>query len=260
MKLISFNVNGIRSAMNKGFVDWLKEENPDVIGLQEIKAQEKDVDPTIFRDLGYELYWYPAVKKGYSGVAIFSKITPKSIKYGMGLNKYDDEGRIIQADFEGFSFISSYFPSGTTGDARQGFKYEFLDDIFGYMQDLRRDNSTIILSGDYNICHKAIDIHNPISNKNSSGFLPEERAWMDKFTDSGFIDTFRLFNSNPHQYTWWSFRANSRAKNLGWRIDYHMATKELQNRLKSAVILPNIKYSDHCPIVLEIEQEIINTN
>lgn len=253
MKLISYNVNGIRSAINKGFVDWLRQENPDIIGLQEIKAQEKDIDATIFQDLGYQMYWYPAVKKGYSGVAILSKIKPTSIKYGMGLNKYDDEGRMIQADFEDFSFISSYFPSGTTGDERQQFKYEFLDDVFGYIQDLKRENTGLILSGDYNICHKPIDIHNPVSNKNSSGFLPEERAWMDKFTENGFIDTFRYFNSNPHQYSWWSFRANSRAKNLGWRIDYHMATKELQNRLKSAVILPEVKHSDHCPIVLEIE-------
>lgn len=253
MKLISYNVNGIRSAMNKGFVDWLKEENPDIIGLQEIKAQEKDVDSSIFQDLGYELYWSPAIKKGYSGVAIFSKVKPKSVKYGMGLNKYDDEGRLIQAEFDGFSFISSYFPSGTTGDERQGFKYEFLDDIYGYLQDIRRENSKLIVSGDYNICHKPIDIHNPISNKNSSGFLPEERAWMDKFTESGFIDSFRHFNPNPQHYTWWSYRANSRAKNLGWRIDYHMVTNELQNRLKSAVILPNIVHSDHCPIVLELE-------
>jgi exodeoxyribonuclease III len=253
MKIISYNVNGIRSAINKGFVDWLKEENPDIIGLQEIKAQEKDINPNIFEDLGYELYWFPAVKKGYSGVAIFSKIKPKAIKYGMGLSKYDDEGRMLQADFEDFSFISSYFPSGTTGDIRQDFKYEFLDDVFGYMQDLRQEKPRLILSGDYNICHKPIDIHNPVSNKNSSGFLPEERAWMDKFTGSGFVDTFRHFNPDPHQYTWWSFRANSRAKNLGWRIDYHMATKELQNKLKSAVILPDVRHSDHCPIVLELE-------
>ncbi|GAA0877423.1 exodeoxyribonuclease III [Algoriphagus jejuensis] len=253
MKLISYNVNGIRSAINKGFVDWLMLENPDIIGLQEIKAQEKDIDASRFRDMGYELYFNPAVKKGYSGVAIFTKIKPKSIKFGMGLNKYDDEGRMIQADFDGFSFNSSYFPSGTTGDIRQRFKYEFLDDIYGYFQDLRRENPQLILSGDYNICHKPIDIHNPISNKNTSGFLPDERAWMDKFTDSGFIDTFRHFNSRPHQYSWWSYRANSRSKNLGWRIDYHMATIALENRLKSAVILPDIIHSDHCPIMLEIE-------
>ena len=252
MKLISYNVNGIRSALNKGFAEWLRVENPDVIGLQEIKASEQDLDASIFRDLGYELYWYPAVKKGYSGVGIFTKVKPKSIKYGMGLDKYDDEGRVLQVNFEDFSFISAYFPSGTTGDDRQRFKYEFLDDVFGYIQELKKEFPNLILSGDYNICHKPIDIHNPISNKNSSGFLPEERAWMDKFTESGFIDSFRHFNPIPHQYTWWSYRANSRSKNLGWRIDYHMVTNDLQNRLKSAVILPHIIHSDHCPISLEL--------
>ncbi|MBB6326498.1 exodeoxyribonuclease-3 [Algoriphagus iocasae] len=254
MKIISYNVNGIRAALNKGFLQWLEQENPDVIGLQEVKALEDQIDTAIFKDLGYEVYWYPAVKKGYSGVAILSKITPKSVHHGMGLNKYDDEGRLLELEFENFSFLSAYFPSGTTGDIRQSFKYEFLDDIFGYMQDLRRSKPNLILSGDYNICHKAIDIHNPISNKNSSGFLPEERAWMDKFTESGFIDSFRHFNPEPHQYTWWSYRANARAKNLGWRIDYHMATKEMQNRLKNAVIMPEAYHSDHCPITLEITE------
>ena len=252
MKLISYNVNGIRAAMNKGFVDWLAEESPDVLGLQEIKALESDVDFRIFHDLGYQVYWYPAVKKGYSGVAILSKVAPKAVHYGMGFSAYDDEGRMIRADFEGFSFISAYFPSGTTGDIRQDFKYKFLDDVYGFMQDLRKENSGLILSGDYNICHKAIDIHNPISNKNTSGFLPEERAWMDSFVDLGFIDTFRAFNESPGQYSWWSYRANSREKNLGWRIDYQMASKELQNKLKSAVILPVVVHSDHCPVVLEL--------
>lgn len=252
MKIASYNVNGIRSAMNKGFVDWLRIENPDIIGLQEIKAQEKDIDSSIFIDLGYNLYWHSAVKKGYSGVAIFSKIKPISVKAGMGMDKYDDEGRVLQADFEGFSFISSYFPSGTTGDIRQQFKYEFLDDMLGYTQELKKDHPSFILSGDYNICHKPIDIHNPVSNKNSSGFLPEERAWMDKFIENGFIDTFRYFNPNPHHYSWWSFRANARAKNLGWRIDYHMASTQMKSRLKSAMILPSVIHSDHCPIILEI--------
>jgi exodeoxyribonuclease-3 len=252
VKIISYNVNGIRAAMNKGFIDWLVSENPDIIGLQEVKADLSQINPAIFEDLGYEIYWYPAVKKGYSGVAILTKIKPKSIKYGMGFSKYDDEGRMLQANFEDFSFISAYFPSGTTGDVRQGFKYEFLDDVSRYMQDLRKENPKLILSGDYNICHKAIDIHNPVSNKKSSGFLPEERAWMDKFTESGFIDSFRYFNPDPHHYTWWSYRAGSRSKNLGWRIDYHMVTNELQDKLKSSVILPNATHSDHCPIVLEL--------
>ncbi|MEP1954032.1 MAG: exodeoxyribonuclease III, partial [Algoriphagus sp.] len=222
MKIVSYNVNGIRAAMNRGFIDWLKQVEPDIIGLQEVKANLDQIDATIFEDLGYEIYWYPALKKGYSGVAILTKIKPKSVKYGMELSKYDDEGRILQADFENFSFLTAYFPSGTTGDIRQTFKYEFLDDIYGYVQDLRMTNPNFIVSGDYNICHKAIDIHNPKSNKNTSGFLPEERAWMDKFTESGFVDTFRKFNDQPDNYTWWSYRANSRAKNLGWRIDYHM--------------------------------------
>lgn len=252
MKIVSYNVNGIRAAMNKGFVGWLKAVNPEVIGLQEVKADENQIDQSIFKDLGYEIYWYPAQKKGYSGVAILSKVTPKSVTHGMGLNKYDDEGRLLELEFDNFSFLSAYFPSGTTGDIRQSFKYEFLDDIYGYMQDLKKTKPNLILSGDYNICHKAIDIHNPISNKNSSGFLPEERAWMDKFTESGFTDTFRHFNSDPHHYTWWSYRANARVKNLGWRIDYHMATTEMNDRLKSSVILPEAKHSDHCPILLEI--------
>ncbi len=252
MKLISYNVNGIRAALNKDFLGWLAKESPDVLGLQEIKALESDVDFSVFQDLGYHVYWYPAVKKGYSGVAILSKVPPKAVHYGMGVDAYDDEGRMIRADFDGFSFISAYFPSGTTGDVRQDFKYAFLDDVYGFMQDLKKDHPGLILSGDYNICHKAIDIHNPVSNKNTSGFLPEERAWMDKFVELGFIDTFRAFNAEAGHYSWWSYRANSREKNLGWRIDYHMASKELQNKLKSAVILPDVVHSDHCPVVLEL--------
>jgi len=252
MKLISYNVNGIRAAITKGFVDWLAQESPDVIGLQEIKALESDVDWGRIEDLGYARYCFPAVNKGYSGVAILSKVAPKAVHYGMGVPAYDDEGRMLRADFEGFSFISAYFPSGTTGDVRQDFKYDFLDDVYGFMQDLKKQDAGLILSGDYNICHKAIDIHNPIANKNTSGFLPEERAWMDKLVDSGFIDTFREFHPGPHHYSWWSYRANARAKNLGWRIDYHMASKELQNKLKRAVILPDVIHSDHCPVLLEL--------
>lgn len=252
MKIISYNVNGIRAAMKKGFAEWLGKENPDIIGIQEIKAHEDQVECSVFEDLGYHLYWFPAEKKGYSGVAIFSKIKPKKVHYGMGLDRYDAEGRVLQADYDDFSFISAYFPSGTTGDVRQDFKYAFLDDIHGYMQDLQKQYPEVILSGDYNICHKAIDIHNPVSNKNTSGFLPDERAWMDKFTESGFVDTFRHFHQEPHQYTWWSYRANARMKNLGWRIDYHMASEMMRPRLRNAGILPDIKHSDHCPIYLEI--------
>lgn len=239
--------------MNKGFIDWLKDENPDIIGLQEVKANIDQIDKTVFEDLGYNVYWYPAIKKGYSGVAILTKIEPKNVVYGMDFGKYDDEGRALQLDFEDFSFLTAYFPSGTTGDIRQSFKYDFLDDMYGYLQDLRKTTPNLIVSGDYNICHKAIDIHNPKSNKNTSGFLPEERAWMDKITEAGFIDSFREFNDQPHNYSWWSYRANSRVKNLGWRIDYHMVTNPMKDRLKNASILSEIKHSDHCPVKLEID-------
>ncbi|RPA67654.1 exodeoxyribonuclease III [Cyclobacteriaceae bacterium YHN15] len=255
MKIVSYNINGIRAALNKGFADWLKETDPDIIGLQEVKAMENQIDKSIFEDMGYHIYWFPAVKKGYSGVAIFSKEKPKNVTYGMDYPVYDDEGRMIRADYEGFSFISAYFPSGTTGDIRQDFKYQFLDDIYGYSMDLMEKFPNLIMSGDYNICHKPIDIHNPISNKNSSGFLPEERAWMDKFTESGFVDSFRLYNKDPHHYTWWSYRAGSRAKNLGWRIDYHMTTGPMKELVKNSVILPDVHHSDHCPILIEIDNK-----
>ena len=253
MKIISYNVNGIRAALKKGFAEWLSEESPDIIGLQEVKALESQVETDIFKDLGYSVYWYPAEKKGYSGVAILTKIPAKSVIYGIGHERFDSEGRVLQTNFEDFSFVSAYFPSGSSGDIRQDFKYEFLDEIFPYTQTLKKDFPNLIISGDYNICHKAIDIHNPISNKNSSGFLPEERAWMDKFTESGFSDSFRQFNEDPHNYTWWSYRAGARSKNLGWRIDYHMTTNEMKDKIKSSVILPDVVHSDHCPISIELK-------
>jgi exodeoxyribonuclease III len=253
MKVISYNVNGIRSAINKGFTDWLKAANPDVLCLQEIKAEENQIDCSAFKDLGYHCYFYPAVKKGYSGVAILSKARPDHVEYGCKIPKYDDEGRMIRADYGDISVMSLYMPSGSSGEDRQAFKMVWLDDFFHFAQDLVKEKNKIIISGDYNICHKPIDIHNPVSNKNSSGFLPEERDWMDKFVQSGFIDTFRYFNQEPHNYSWWSFRARAREKNLGWRIDYNMASIELSSRLKRASILPEAKHSDHCPVLVEIE-------
>lgn len=251
-KFVSYNVNGIRAAINKGFIDWLTSIDPDVIGLQEVKCLDNQIDMAIFTDLGYHVYWHSAVKKGYSGVAILSKIEPNHVEYGMGLSCYDDEGRMLRADYDNLSFVSAYFPSGTTGDIRQSFKYKFLDDFYGYTQDLKNTLPSLIVSGDYNICHRAIDIHNPVSNKNSSGFLPEERAWMEKFITTGFDDSFRLFNQKPHHYTWWSYRANARNNNKGWRIDYHMSTESLQEQIKRSIILPEAKHSDHCPILLEL--------
>lgn len=252
-KIITYNVNGIRAAINKGFVDWVKNTKPDILCLQEIKANPEQFDVSVFEKLGFKHYWYPAEKKGYSGVAILSKDEPDTVKYGCGIDKYDNEGRIIQADFGDTSIISVYMPSGSSGDERQDFKMQWLEDFDNYISKLKKSRKKLIISGDYNICHKAIDIHNPVSNKNSSGFLPEEREWMEQFVNSGFIDSFRFFNQDPHHYTWWSYRANARAKNLGWRIDYHMASKSIMENLERSVILPEAKHSDHCPVLLEVK-------
>jgi exodeoxyribonuclease-3 len=252
MRIFSYNVNGIRSALNKGMYSWLKVESPDILCLQEMKAHPDQIDEGLFTDLGYRIYWHPAAKRGYSGVAILSKIEPDFVEVGSGMDDYDQEGRILRADYADFSIMSLYIPSGSSGDDRQTFKMKFLNDFLPYIEEVRNRKPNLIVSGDFNICHKPIDIHNPVSNKNSSGFLPEEREWVTKFLEKGFIDTFRFFNDQPHQYTWWSFRFNARTRNLGWRIDYHMATTEMRKRLIDARIFPDIIHSDHCPILLEI--------
>jgi len=253
MRIITYNVNGIRAAMNKDLVGWLKAANPDVLCLQETKATPDQADVKAFEDLGYHLYWYSAQKKGYSGVAIFSKLKPKHVEYGCGIEKYDFEGRIIRLDFDQCSVMSVYHPSGSSGDDRQAFKMQWLADFQLYINDLKAKIPNLILCGDYNICHKPIDIHNPKSNANTSGFLPEEREWMEQFIQSGFIDSFRYFNQEPHQYSWWSYRAGSRGKNLGWRIDYNLVANHMDKHLKRAVILPDAMHSDHCPVMVEME-------
>ncbi|MEQ9440729.1 MAG: exodeoxyribonuclease III [Cyclobacteriaceae bacterium] len=253
MKIISYNVNGIRAAIRKGFLGWLREENPDIICLQETKASPEQVPVSEIEALGYQTFWEGAtVRKGYSGVAIFTKPTPRQVVNGMGTERYDQEGRVLRADYDDFSLMSVYMPSGTTGDIRQQFKMHWLSDFRTYIDELKKEKKRLIISGDYNICHRPIDIHDPVRNKNSSGFLPEEREWVSEFIDTGFIDTFRYFNESLHEYTWWSYRARSREKNLGWRIDYHMASASLQERLQGASILSEVNHSDHCPIVLEI--------
>lgn len=253
MKIVTYNVNGIRAAMGKGLIDWIKQTDPDVLCLQEVKATPEQVGVFELEELGYHHFWYPAQKKGYSGVAIFTKIKPKNVVYGCGIAEYDFEGRVIRADFDDFSVMSVYHPSGSSGDERQAFKMKWLSDYTNYINEVKKTQPNLILSGDFNICHKAIDIHNPKSNANTSGFLPEEREWMEQFINTGFIDTFRHFNQDPHQYSWWSYRAGSRDKNLGWRIDYNLASAGLASRLKRSVILPEAKHSDHCPVLLEIE-------
>jgi len=252
-KIITYNVNGIRAAVQKGFLNWLSLTKPDVLCIQETKAQPDQIPVFDFLEMGYHAYIYSAKKKGYSGVAILSKTEPDQVVYGMGIEKYDHEGRMIRADFGDVSVISVYHPSGTSGEHRQAYKMEWLDDFMNYILDLKKSRPNLILSGDFNICHRPIDIHDPIGNAKSSGFLPEERAWLSGFLESGFIDTFRYFNQEPNNYTWWSFRMNARARNLGWRIDYNMVSQSLEKRLKRALILPQAKHSDHCPAVLEID-------
>lgn len=254
MKIISYNVNGIRAAATKGFLAWLKALNPDMVCLQEVKALPSQITDMIavIEELGYHHYWFPAEKKGYSGVAILTKIKPLHVAYGCGEEWIDQEGRVLRADFDTFSLMSLYMPSGSSGEERQAKKYEFMRFFDPYITQLREEFPHLIISGDYNICHTAMDIHNPKSNAKSSGFLPEEREWMELFLNNGFIDTFRHLNKDPHHYTWWSYRANARTKNLGWRIDYHLATKPMLERIHEVHILPDAIHSDHCPILLEL--------
>lgn len=253
MKIISYNVNGIRAAMKKDFIKWLTAANPDVLCLQEIKANEDQIDTDAFAKAGYpHQYYYSAQKKGYSGTAIISKTAPDHVEYGTGIATMDFEGRNIRADFGDLSIMSMYLPSGTN-DARLSFKFEYMDLFLEYSKALRKERPNLLICGDYNICHKAIDIHDPIRLKNTSGFLPEERAWMDRFVESGFVDTFRMFNKAPDQYTWWSYRGGSRARNKGWRLDYHMVDMGLKGRVKRSVILSEAVHSDHCPVLIEID-------
>jgi exodeoxyribonuclease-3 len=253
MKIISYNVNGIRAAMKKGLINWLENESPDIVCFQEIKALEDQIDTKEFEKIGYKYnYWFSAQKKGYSGVAIISKHKPKNVEFGTGIDYMDFEGRNIRLDFDDFSVMSLYLPSGTNM-SRLEFKLKYMDEFLNYIKLLSRKINNLIIAGDYNICHKAIDIHDPVRNKNVSGFLPIERQWIQNFIDFGFIDSFRVFNKDPHNYSWWTYRANARANNKGWRIDYIMASKNLHKKMTSGKILKNIIHSDHCPISMTLK-------
>lgn len=253
MKIISYNVNGIRAAIKKDFIGWLKVANPDVICLQEIKANKEQLDLTLFEDAGYNYhYWHSAQKKGYSGVAVLCKKEPNHIEFQTGIELADFEGRVLRVDFDSVSVISLYLPSGTNS-LRLDTKFQFMDDFQDYITELKNTIPNLIICGDYNICHEEIDIHNPKGLKNTSGFLPEERHWIDTFMNTGFIDSFRHFNKEPDQYSWWSYRANARNNNKGWRLDYCLVSESLKNRLQRAYILQEARHSDHCPVVVEID-------
>ena len=252
MKIISYNVNGIRAALKKGFIDWLQEESPDVICLQETKAHKEQLDVTLFENAGYPFhYWFSAQKKGYSSVAVFCKKEPNHVAYGTGIETMDFEGRNLRVDYDDISVMSLYLPSGTNSQ-RLDFKFNYMDEFQEYINNLKKKIPNLVICGDYNICHEAIDIHNP-KMKGVSGFLPEERTWIGSFIESGFVDSFRYLNTELQEFSWWSYRANSRANNKGWRLDYAMVSKPLKDKISKAYILPEAKHSDHCPIVVEID-------
>lgn len=253
MRIISYNVNGIRAAFTKDFLGWLKVADPDIICIQESKAGNDQIDIESLEKNGYKSYWHSAQRKGYSGVGIASKTQPKHVEYGCGIEHYDSEGRVMRADFEGFSVISVYVPSASNIE-RLGFKMQFCQDFLEYIKNLKKTIPNLIISGDFNICHHAIDIHNPEGLKNTSGFLPMEREWMTKFiAECELIDSFRFFNDQPDNYSWWSYRQNSRERNKGWRLDYNFVSYSLKEKLSRAVILKEAVHSDHCPVLVEID-------
>jgi len=251
---VSYNINGIRAGLKKGLAEWMSKESIDVIGFQEIKALEEQVDMTPFSDLGYHAYWHSAEKKGYSGVMILSKQKADLVKVGMGSKKFDREGRVIRADFGDLTVVNAYFPSGTTGDIRQEVKYKFLKAFYTWALKLKKERPNLIIMGDYNIAHEEIDIHNPKGNKNNSGFLPDERAWMTKWFKGGFSDSFRELNPDKIEYSWWTYRANARANNKGWRIDYISVSDELKGRLDKCDHREDARQSDHCPVFLRLKK------
>ena len=254
MKIITLNANGIRSACNKGFFDWMLQQHADVVCLQEIKAQTEQLDTRILQPAGYCGFFNSAEKKGYSGVALYSRREPDKVADRLGWDTADREGRFLQADYNGVSVVSLYLPSGTSGDERQAVKYDFMARFEAVLTATRRQGREVIICGDWNIAHKEIDLKNWRSNRKNSGFLPEERAWMDKvFGEFGMVDAFRVVNQEPEQYTWWSNRGQSWAKNVGWRIDYQVVTPGLTDRIKSVSIYKQQRFSDHAPLTIEYD-------
>ncbi len=252
IRLLSWNVNGIRAVERKEALDWFFEEKPDILCIQETKAHPDQLSAKLTRLDGYHAYFASAEKKGYSGVALYTKPEPKKVEYGFGLAHFDNEGRVIVADYDQFVLINVYFPNGKQSKQRLQYKMDFYDAYLDFANRLKADGRKIIMCGDVNTAHKEIDLAHPKANEKTSGFLPEERAWIDKMIAAGYLDTLRMFNDQPEQYTWWDVRTRARSRNIGWRIDYFFISENLKNNIENAFILPDIMGSDHCPIGIEI--------
>lgn len=253
IKIVSYNVNGVRAATKKGLLDWAGEIDMDILCLQEVKANIDQIDVAAIEEMGYHVEWHSAEKKGYSGVATFSKKVPDLVAEGCGIDKYDKEGRILRTDFGEWTLLNCYFPSGTSGDLRQAFKMDYLKDFQEWINDLKKERPQLIIVGDYNIAHTENDIHNPKSNKKNSGFLPEEREWMTEWFGSGFVDSFRFKHPEKTEYSWWTYRANARANNKGWRIDYQSVSENIKENIIDAGQYNDAVHSDHCPVFLDID-------
>lgn len=253
MKIVTYNVNGVRSAIEKGLVEWIEENDFDVVCLQETKSHPGNVPVLLIESIGYKHHWHSARRKGYSGVATFSKVEPTKIYKGLGLEEYDNEGRVIRTDFGDLTILNCYFPNGGSGPERQAFKMQFLDDFLHWVEQLREERENVIVVGDYNIAHTRIDINDPVRNKNSSGFKPEERDWMTRWFESGFVDAFRSLHPDEVSYTWWRTTQFARKTNKGWRLDYQSVADSIADNIQSATHMHDALHSDHCPVLLEID-------
>lgn len=254
LKLYSWNVNGIRAAQKKGFSDWLASESPDILGLQETKAHPEQLDEELLAPVGYKVYWSSAERKGYSGVALYSKIEPLDVQLGLGIEEFDSEGRTIVAEYDDFVFITAYFPNGGRDHSRVPFKMQYKANFLAYCNDLRNKGKSVIFCGDVNTSHQPIDLARPKQNEKNTGFLPEERVWIDKVIEEGYIDTFRnLYPDLEGAYSWWSYRGGAREKNVGWRLDYFFISPDLAERVAAAAIHPDVHGSDHCPVSMTLK-------
>jgi exodeoxyribonuclease-3 len=250
--VISWNVNGIRSAERKGFFPWLAACGADIVCVQETKIQPEQLTPELSSAGGYTSYWYSAVKKGYSSVGAYCREAPLSVS-PMGIQRFDAEGRFQALEFKDFTVINAYFPNSQEAGARLGYKIDFCDGLLDFAKKLVKKGKNLLICGDYNIAHTAIDLARPAQNEGSAGYLPEERAWMDKFLSSGYVDTFRMFTPGPGHYSWWSYRGGARSRNVGWRIDYHCVNRAFSPKVAGAEILRDVEGSDHCPVLVRLD-------